>query len=121
MALLTVAAITIDKPTANGRVYPRDVVTKALEEAQGRIANRTLLLRDGRENDALKGVLGVITSHKVGGERIEMDVEFAPDRDPVIQNGIMNGTIPVSVLFHGKLGGVDHNILIDAKLIEYRI
>lgn len=78
MKTLKVITIKADQPTINNRIYPKDVLEKAISECQERISKRKFLLQlcaTGAEVDYRMSI-GVITSMKLNDEgQIEVEAE----------------------------------------------
>lgn len=76
--IFKVCSFKADEPTANGRIYPKALMEKAIKEAQGKVKDGTMLVSLYDKNtdsfESLTHTIGVVRSLKL--EHNETMVEF---------------------------------------------
>lgn len=94
---MKIPVLALDVPNANHRIYPKEVVEKALDKYRKEFINerRALVVKRLPETSAidLRDVIGTVKEATIEDGKIMMDVEFLPQCEGAIAAdiGITNG------------------------------
>jgi len=96
--------------TANGRIYPRHVMKKAIEECRDAVWGRRVLLHQPSDNwqPSFADAIGVITKAEFDGSRFKVEYELFPGKpQPESIHPIMEGILS------------DYGVVEEAKIIYF--
>ena len=94
---MKIPVLTLDTPNANNRIYPTEVIEKALEKYRKEFINenRAMVVKQLPENSTLdlRDVIGVVKDATIENGKIMLDVEFLPQLKGAIaaEIGIRDG------------------------------
>lgn len=79
---MKVPIVILDKPNKNNRIYPREVMEKALRKYQADFIdeNRAMVVKRLPETSAvsLLDCVGVVKEYTIEGDTVFVDIEFLP-------------------------------------------
>jgi len=90
-------------PNANGRVYPPELINKALADAQQKVENRTLLVYMPHEHGLpleMKDVCGVVEQVDFDGTYVSVAIKFVQEHVAALAS-----CLTFSVTGHGRVEG----------------
>ena len=92
----TNVAYTVDRPDSNGTIYPREVMAKALEEAQERIKNGQMFgTLDASEYPIDPGHAShQVVSMELDGDEVKTVIKILDTREGDILRELMENGIP---------------------------
>ena len=103
---MKIPILFLDKPTKNNRIYPRDVMEKAIEKYKKEFVDeqRAFILKEipGESCVNLKNVIGVVKEIKVEDNTVFVEAEFFPN--------VNSGTVIGDAIKEGKLSLRTHGI-----------
>jgi hypothetical protein len=97
----------VDTPNKNNRVYPREVMEKAIVEVQGRIKNKTLFVTEGCNlsdsgNADLSNTVGTVKDMKIVDDNVAATVEIIETEAGKYLKNRLNGGVP----YHVRTSGI---------------
>lgn len=96
---MKIPIVILDKPNKNNRIYPRDVMEKAIAKYKKDFVdeNRALVQKKqpGNSMVSLLDCVGVVKEITIEGDKVVVDVEFLPNvKDGnVIEEGLKSGKL----------------------------
>ena len=102
------ALMTADKPDANGRIFPRETLEKAIADAQQRVKDGQMLgtLDCSTDRIRLAEVSHRVTSLRMEGDSVVAEVvAIDNERGKLLQEILKNGTPRLSPMGYGDVDG----------------
>jgi hypothetical protein len=96
------SVMALGDPTATGRIYPPEVMKKAVEGIQEKIKNRSMLVHNTLYNPTLPNAIGILTKAEVTDRGLEMEAELIDGISHLYSKGL-----PMFDLKVGGRGTVD--------------
>lgn len=110
----------VDKPTMNGRIYPRAVMEKAIKDVQQTIRDRRMFgeLNSCESRVKLTNVSHVVTAMSLVGDRVVATIEVLPTVRGKVLAKLLDAKIPLGLLPIG-FGNVEKDTNVISS--DYRI
>ena len=110
----------VDKPTMNGRIYPRAVMEKAIKEVQQTIRERRMFgeLNSWESRVKLTNVSHIVTAMSLVGDRVVATIEVLPTVQGKILAALLTARTPLGLLPIG-FGNVEEGTNVISS--DYRI
>jgi len=102
----TNVVLTADRPTINGHIYPRDVLEKAVKDAQRQVEGKTMFgeMNLAGEKVRLEKASHLVSSLELKGDEVVAEVKILDtEQGQILQELLKNGPPKLYPMGYGRL------------------